>query len=119
MERKYRFVAVDLDGTTLNNHHELTERTISQFRALSSLGVTICIATGRSLRAVLKILKILDLPQKEVPVVCYNGALAAICRKEDQEYQHAIQFHSPLETDHIKEILEFCSRRNCVVQVSV
>jgi HAD superfamily hydrolase (TIGR01484 family) len=44
-----RLIALDLDGTTLNNHHKLSERTISTLQRLSSSGVIITIATGRGL----------------------------------------------------------------------
>jgi hydroxymethylpyrimidine pyrophosphatase-like HAD family hydrolase len=47
--KKIKMVALDLDGTTLNCAHNITDRTIETLRDISQSGVTVCIATGRSL----------------------------------------------------------------------
>jgi Cof subfamily protein (haloacid dehalogenase superfamily) len=114
---KYKLVALDLDGTSLNNKHELSERSIFQFRELSRRGILVCIATGRSLNGVVSLLSVLNLPQEFVPVVCYNGALGALCRKlESGEYQKEVAFHNPLNGEHVDQILDFCHQKNCVAQ---
>ena len=65
-----KLVALDLDGTTLNNEHKLATATVSTLRKLSENGVIVCIATGRGLdESFYGYLKQLDLPQDEVPVV--------------------------------------------------
>ena len=47
--KKIKMVALDLDGTTLNSAHSLTEGVIETLRGISQSGVMVCIATGRSL----------------------------------------------------------------------
>jgi hypothetical protein len=47
--KKIKLVALDLDGTTLNNDHALTDQTINTLQKLSIRGIIICIATGRSM----------------------------------------------------------------------
>ena len=47
--KKIKMVALDLDGTTLNSAHSLTKAVIEILRDISQSGLTVCIATGRSL----------------------------------------------------------------------
>jgi hydroxymethylpyrimidine pyrophosphatase-like HAD family hydrolase len=41
MLRKIKAVALDLDGTTLNNHHEVSERTSNILKILADKGILI------------------------------------------------------------------------------
>jgi hypothetical protein len=45
--RKYRMVALDLDGTLLNSKHELSDVTVDYLRSLNERGFVVAIATGR------------------------------------------------------------------------
>ena len=47
-DRKIRMVALDLDGTTLNDDKQISERTIEAFRKAMEQGVHIVISTGRT-----------------------------------------------------------------------
>ena len=44
-----KMIALDLDGTTLDSHHNLTQTVIQTLRLLSKQGLIVCIATGRSM----------------------------------------------------------------------
>ncbi len=114
----FRLVAIDLDGTTLNSHHELSEKTISTLRKVNDAGITIAIATGRSISAVLQILKILQLSQKKTPVICYNGAFGSFFHEVDGSYQSELIFHDPLPPSYVDQILNFSDSKGCVAQVS-
>lgn len=115
---KYSLVALDLDGTLLNNHHELTQRNIDILRKLSSLGVTVAIATGRSAKNLIKYIYQLDLPQASVPVVCYNGAVAMNFVRKGSEYEAVKILDEPLSEELSRKLLNFASLHQCVVQVS-
>jgi Cof subfamily protein (haloacid dehalogenase superfamily) len=65
-------------GTTLNNDHDITDRTISILRTLSSRGVTVSVATGRTTASALKYIKLMDLPQQCVPTVAFNGGYGCL-----------------------------------------
>ena len=73
----YSMVALDMDGTLLNEHHALSPASIAVLRALSSRGVVVALATGRSAPAVYDHVRALGLP-RPLPVVCYNGASCRI-----------------------------------------
>ena len=53
-DRKIRMVALDLDGTTLNNRGEITPRTISAFHSAMEKQVHIVISTGRTFQSLPK-----------------------------------------------------------------
>jgi Cof subfamily protein (haloacid dehalogenase superfamily) len=74
--KKYRYVALDLDGTTLNSNHQLSPRTISTIARLNSQGIHFLIATGRTSASVHPVVQALNLTQPVTPAVCFNGACA-------------------------------------------
>ena len=55
-----KIIALDLDGTLLNEQKELTPRTFSALKAAAAQGHQIVPATGRALRAIPE--EILSLP---------------------------------------------------------
>eukprot|EP00434_Breviolum_minutum_P036412 symbB.v1.2.032258.t1/scaffold3850.1/size51808/3 len=74
---KWRAVALDLDGTTLNSSLTLTPRTLEAIRQVEAAGVPIVLATGRPLLSLQPYVAQLNL-QRPVPTVCFNGACAAL-----------------------------------------
>ena len=103
--KKYKMVALDLDGTTLNSAHELSERTKATIRRLNEKGVHICIATGRSTPSVISFITKLELVQDTVPCVCFNGG----CGVEISRYGTVVSqiFDSPLSPESAKILLRF------------
>lgn len=63
-------IALDLDGTLLNNKKEVTDRSVNILRNLYNKGIEILIVTGRPYSSTLKIIKRLGIP---MTVICYNG----------------------------------------------
>ncbi|KAL7553572.1 hypothetical protein ACHAWF_016886 [Thalassiosira exigua] len=60
--RKYRMVALDLDGTLLNSSHDVSDATVAHLRRLHAKGFVVSIATGRSAACSAAIVAKLDLP---------------------------------------------------------
>lgn len=67
----YRALALDLDGTLLDEEGRLGESTASLLRALSSRGLRIVVATGRMTARALPFVEQLGIP---VDLVTYNGS---------------------------------------------
>ncbi len=67
-----RLLALDLDGTLLNSHGEITPRNRIAIEQARQLGVRVAIVTGRRFRDARPI--VLDLGL-DVPVIAHNGAL--------------------------------------------
>lgn len=68
---KYRLLALDLDGTLLNNEKKITETTKKWLERTEELGIKIVFATGRGFQRVEHLLVELNL---EIPMVLLNGA---------------------------------------------
>lgn len=99
---KYKLVALDLDGTLLNNKNTISEYTSSILNKLDNLGIKIVIATGRSYSSLKPKIKKLKL---EHPVVCYNGAMIRNGKNDE------ILYNSTIPVDITKELIEL-SRQN-------
>ena len=60
-----KLVAVDIDGTLLNNQKEITPEVFSAVQDAKAAGVKIVIATGRPIAGVQKLLEELELNQPD------------------------------------------------------
>jgi Cof subfamily protein (haloacid dehalogenase superfamily) len=92
-----RLVAVDLDGTLLNDSKQVTEQTASALACLPDRGVKLIIASARPPRAVRSIYQSLKLDTLQIN---YNGAMVW-----DEPKQKAM-FHRPIAGKLAKQIIE-------------
>ncbi|MBE3594317.1 MAG: HAD family hydrolase [Candidatus Carbobacillus altaicus] len=72
MNRLYRMVFIDLDGTTLTTDKRITPRTKNVLEHLDAHGIPVIIATGRAIYSVRELF--LDVRLKH-PVITLNGAV--------------------------------------------
>ncbi|KAF1295728.1 sugar-phosphatase [Enterococcus sp. JM4C] len=70
-----KLVAIDIDGTLLNNHHEVTPEVKQALKKAEDRGVTIVLCTGRPLPGVQPLLNELALLKETDYVITYNGSL--------------------------------------------
>lgn len=98
----YRLIALDVDGTLLNDHHELTERTKQTVRKINDAGAAIVLCTGRSPVSTLPILQQLGL---EGTIITHNGA--ATIRSSDREIIH----HYPFAAEQLSQLVNYCRDR--------
>ena len=70
-----KLVAIDIDGTLVNNNREITPQVFEAIQQAKAAGVKIVIATGRPLLGVKTILAELNLLDEGDYVITYNGAL--------------------------------------------
>ena len=68
----YRMLIADLDGTVLNSQNEVTPATVAALKRLDEAGCRVVLATGRSYRTALAVVRQIGLDR---PVICLNGAL--------------------------------------------
>ena len=92
-----RLVAVDLDGTLLNDSKQVSDRTAAAFKCLPSRGVKVVIASARPPRSVRHIYRLLSLDTWQIN---YNGALIW-----DEPAQTPI-FHRPLGRGVARRIID-------------
>ena len=72
----------DLDGTLLNQKHQLSQATIQTIAELRSRGIKVCLASGRTYHSMLPFYQKLNL---DTPLACYNGAKVVFASNEIQE----------------------------------
>ncbi|MGP7815776.1 HAD family hydrolase [Niallia sp. 01092] len=65
-------VSIDLDGTLLNDHHEITEANKKIIQKLKDNDVHVILNTGRQYPDVIKVAGVSEL---EVPIFCLNGSM--------------------------------------------
>jgi Cof subfamily protein (haloacid dehalogenase superfamily) len=69
---KWKMLALDLDGTTLNSQEEISPTNLTAIGRASRAGVKIIVTTGRSYSSALRFIRQLDTGD---PSITYNGAL--------------------------------------------
>ena len=103
---KYKLIAVDMDGTLLNDDSKITERTKSAIISAVESGVLFVTSTGRPMCAVENINALFD---KDMPFILFNGAAVMMGKSRK------ILFSSYLELDYAKQIYDFGVSRNTPV----
>lgn len=96
LDRPVRLVAIDLDGTLLNDAKQISEQTVAAISSLPQRGVHIVIATARPPRSVRHLYQQLGLNTLQIN---YNGALIW-----DEPKQTAV-FHRPIAGPLVREII--------------
>lgn len=96
-------IALDLDGTTLNNQAALTTATIQTLRAAANAGHIVSIITGRPYRIARHIYDQIGI---KTPMVNFNGALTHIPHEAwDKEYAVELTRELALDLlDHRQEL---------------
>ena len=97
MDLKYRLIAIDLDGTLVNQEgiiHSSSKRAIQ--RAIGS-GVKVVLATGRMYRPSTRFAQELEL---STPIICYQGALI------QEPYSENALWHKPLSVPTAQQVIE-------------
>lgn len=69
---KYKLLAVDIDGTLINNKREVTPKTKEYIKKAIDHGIVFTISSGRPIQGVKLITDQLDI---DIPVITYNGAM--------------------------------------------
>lgn len=111
-----RLICLDLDGTTLNSQHQLSDKTTTTLRRLSKLGLTIAFVTGRSKPTTIEYVETLDLSQP-VPIICYNGSMGFMSTNQDSVVIHKQIFSTPITEQPARILLKLAEKLGLVAQV--
>ncbi|GAA0181178.1 sugar-phosphatase [Clostridium sediminicola] len=71
----YKLIALDMDGTLLNENREISKKNLKSIRIAIENGIKVVLATGRPLKGIENFLKELDLIDNDNFSVSFNGAL--------------------------------------------
>ncbi|MBQ0040572.1 MAG: HAD family hydrolase [Clostridiales bacterium] len=105
-----KMVALDLDGTTLNSNHELTDRTRKALEAAAEQGVYIVVSTGRSFNSLPPVIKTI---KGLAFAITSNGSHINMVSTGESIYDDYIH------PDNIERIIELADKHNCGLEVFV
>lgn len=94
MTAKYRLLALDMDGTLLNDEHEITPETVKWIHKAVEAGVYVCMSTGRAFRSAWPYAEQLGL---STPMVTVNGS-------EIWRAPHELHRRSLMDTASVKQM---------------
>ena len=97
-----RLVALDLDGTLLNNDHIVTNRNCAALQELSKEGVIVVLVSGRMHQSILAISDQIGL---ENPIISYNGGMVKHAKTGE------VFHHTPIPAATAMEVVEYCNQR--------
>ncbi|WP_274363895.1 Cof-type HAD-IIB family hydrolase [Paenibacillus thermotolerans] len=96
----YKLLALDMDGTLLNEHSEISPQNAEWIRKAIEAGVTVCFSTGRGFPSALPYAEQLGL---KTPMVTVNGS-------EVWKEPHVLYKRTLMESDHIRRLHELAVR---------
>lgn len=99
----YRLIGLDVDGTLLNDHHEVTPRVRNAVRAAAEQGIEIVLCTGRGSTSTLSVMEKLGL---QGTMITHNGASVVDSGTREILYSTAI---SP---EHASRYASYCRERS-------
>lgn len=70
----YKLIAIDIDGTLLNDRHEITDEVREAVIAARKQGVKIVLCSGRAVRGITRFLEDLELTGADEYIIAMNGS---------------------------------------------
>ena len=101
MKRRFRLIALDVDGTIRDRDRQISQRTRSAIERVRAKGVYVTLATGRTFLSALSASTDLDL---SCPIITFQGAHVA-------EPNGDVLWHTPLTSEMTGVALEALSGR--------
>ena len=100
---KYKLIAVDMDGTLVNDKSELSERNKEAILKVVDAGVLFVTATGRPFS---NVHVVNDLFDKDMPFIVFNGAAACLGKSEKILFERYLDFDLAKEAFDIGQKLD-------------
>lgn len=100
-----KLVAVDIDGTLLNNQHQITPEVFTAIQEAKQAGVKVVIATGRPIAGVKSILSELKLDEPDNYVVTFNGGLVQDTATGLEIIKETLTYENYLEIEYMSRVL--------------
>lgn len=99
---KYKLLALDLDGTLLNDRSEISETNAKWVKRAAEAGITVCVSTGRGFVSALPFAEQLGL---ETPMITVNGG-------EIWTKPHSLHRRTLLDADKVMKLHVIAERHN-------
>jgi len=89
-----RLIALDMDDTLLNEHSQITPRTMQALKDAMAAGCRICLSSGRMLESMLPIARRIGV---NAPMLLYNGSLIYDHNTDQTIYSPQIEYEVALK----------------------
>ncbi|MBQ9036203.1 MAG: HAD family phosphatase [Erysipelotrichaceae bacterium] len=107
MNRKYKLVSLDIDGTLVGDSGKASKKTIDVMRKVREKGILLVLNTGRTT----KILEDAELPEDTYDYACtINGQYITDMRTGE------VQSHEILEPEQVEELVQLGNKYACVMR---
>ena len=99
-----KLVAIDLDGTVVNNQLQISEQVVKDLqRAQNEFGVKVIIATGRMFPSTLKFSEMVGIRN---PIISYQGAMIREITEPKTDISHyPTMYHQGLDIETAEELI--------------
>lgn len=108
----YKLIALDMDGTLLNNQKEISEVNLKSIKEARDIGVKVILATGRPKDGVRHYLEKLEMLSGDEYVVAFNGGLVQHCGTGE------IISKVTLQVSDYEELFKLSESLGCHIQAS-
>jgi Cof subfamily protein (haloacid dehalogenase superfamily) len=103
-----RLIALDIDGTIIDDDHEIAHRTVDAVKAAMERGVAVSLVTGRMVSSAMRFARELGLT---APLVGYQGGLIRAIPEPGSRRVGKLLFHRPLPAATARQILTWTRAR--------
>lgn len=99
LKTKFKLIAVDMDGTLLNSDGKISWQTKEVIEQAVQKGILFTLSTGRPMQGITPFMEELNLIERNMPVIAYNGAMVilgksgAILYEKNLSHEDAIRFY--------------------------
>ena len=90
MEKKYKALALDLDGTLMDSNKELSDVNKKAVWEAIDMGTAVILASGRPMFGVLPVARMLELEKCGGYVLAYNGGNILDCKTGKLVYERYV-----------------------------
>ncbi|WP_442601349.1 Cof-type HAD-IIB family hydrolase [Paenibacillus sp. KN14-4R] len=105
----YKLIALDVDGTLIDDHHILTDRTKDVLRRAHNAGIQIVLCSGRSPKSIFPLLEEIGF---EGTAIAHNGAATVL--SQDSKLIHEFAFSA----EEITPLIRYCREHQIHFDVS-
>ncbi len=116
--KKYKLLAIDIDGTLLNSRGKISDENIDAIRRAIENGIKVCLCTGRNIKNTRAIAKKIN---SDFPFVCADGTVFYDTKNNKVIKEYLIEkstFEKIIEEANKHNLyMEFCTKRHYIKYV--
>ena len=102
---KIKLIALDLDGTLLDEEGNVPQENRDVLLQCNNKGIIIILSSGRMTECIAPFTEILGI---DCPIIAYNGAMATTAKKDGRE----MIFHLPLQSEYGDYMIDYCAEQD-------